>query len=185
MIKDEWLLINVWDCFVLKDRPPKKLRNRIRHNIMCKCFNKKMLSQHYYRNLSFFRMHPENQVRCSQWHFLWIWSFRGNDRIRDLFNSMARFFAYKDSDEYPISSKEFRMMKWYSSIHFLRLQWARFARNEWQSFGGMYYLFLAQISFIVFSWSKPVGAASEGVLAQYQLLFETGSAKVLLPGICR
>jgi len=42
---------------------------------------------------------------------------------------MARFFAYKDSDEYPISSKEFRMMKWYSSIHFLRLQWARFARN--------------------------------------------------------
>jgi len=45
--------------------PPKKLKNRIRHNIRCKCFNKNMLSQ-YYRNLSFFCMHPENPVRCSQ-----------------------------------------------------------------------------------------------------------------------
>ena len=60
-----------------------------------------------------------------------------------------------------------------------------FARNERRAFGGMCYLSSVQIAFIVSSWAKPVGTALEGVLAQYQFLFETGLAKVLLPGICR
>ncbi len=52
-------------------------------------------------------------------------------------------------------------------------------------FSGVDYLSWAQISFIVCSWAKPVGTALEGVLAQYQFLFETGLAKVLPPGIWR
>jgi hypothetical protein len=54
-----------------------------------------------------------------------------------------------------------------------------------ESFGGMCYLSSAQIAFIVSSWPKPVGTALEELLAQYQFLFPTASAKVLLPGIWR
>lgn len=60
-----------------------------------------------------------------------------------------------------------------------------FARDGRRDFGGMSYLYSAQISFIISSWPKPVGTALEGVLAQYQFFSPTGLANVLLPGIWR